>query len=377
MCRERRALQADRRPGENGVTVAGRCYPRWAPGNVSGAFLMKHARLLLIFLAAPLALFAAGCGGSGGNGKVPADAVAVVDGVPITQAEFESMLAANKAQLKAQKQAVPKPGTAQYSALRARIVDFLVQRTEFEAKAKSALGIEITDQQIEQRLTQIKKQYFAGSQTRYLAQIKKQGLTDEQVHASVKSQLLSEAIFKKVTASTTVTPAAVAAYYNAHIASYRQPEKRQVRHILVKTKAQADSIEQQLKNGADFATLAKKDSIDTSSKALGGTLPGGIQRGQTVAPFDKVAFALKTKAISAPVHTQFGWHIIQALSPITPATKTPLKQVQESIRQQLLQQKKNDTMTAWVDQVKKQYATKIKYAVGYAPPVTSTAVTTG
>jgi parvulin-like peptidyl-prolyl isomerase len=346
---------------------------------VSGAFLMKQARLLLVFLAAPLALFAAGCGGSGNS--VPSDAVAVVDGTPISQSQFQSMVDANKTQLKAQKQAVPKPGTPEYTALRARILDFLVQQAEFEAKAKSSLGIDITDKQIEQRLTQIKKQYFAGSQARYLAQIKKQGLTDEQVHASVKSQLLSEAIFKKVTGATTVSAAAIAAYYNAHLASYKQAEKRQVRHILVKTKAQADSIEQQLKNGADFAALAKKYSTDPSSKPLGGRLPGGIQRGQTVAPFDKVAFTLKTNAISPPVHTQFGWHIIQPLSAITPATTTPLKQVQESIRQQLLQQKKNDAMTAWVDQVKKQYAGKIKYAVGYAPATTSAtataAVTTG
>jgi len=337
---------------------------------------MKQARLVLVFIGAPLALALAACGESSSSKTVPPDAVAVVQQLQITRADFDQMLAANKRQMEAQKQTVPKPGTAEYAALRARILGFLVQRSEFEARAKDELGIEITEKQIDDRLTKIKKQYFGGSEKKYLAQIKKQGLTDEQVREDIKSQLLSEKIFAKVTTDVTVSDAAIKKYYNSHLSSYKQPEKRQVRHILVKTKAKADEIEQQLKNGGDFATLAKKYSTDTSSKTLGGKLPGGITRGQTVAPFDKAAFSLKTNEISAPVHTQYGWHIIEPLSKVTPPSTTPLMQVKAAIEQQLLQQKKNDTMTKWVDETKKIYASKIKYAAGFAP-VTTAATSTG
>jgi foldase protein PrsA len=338
---------------------------------------MKNARFLLVSLALAPALVVAGCGGSSsGSGKVPADAVAVVGGLPISLGEFNAMLQANKKQLQAQKQPVPKAGTAEYTVLSQRIMDFLVQRTEFEAKAKADLGIEITDKQISDRLTQIKKQYFQGSEAKYQTQIKKQGLTDAQVRSDVKSQLLSEAIFKKVTQNVTVGDAAVAAYYKAHIADYKQPEKRQVRHILVKSKALADQIEQQLKNGGDFAKLAKKYSTDTSSKVLGGTLPGGISKGSTVPSFDKAAFSLKKNQISAPVHTQFGWHIIQPTSAITPARTPPLSEEKAVIQQTLLQQKKNDAMTKWVNAVKKEYASKIKYGPGYGPATTGAAATT-
>jgi len=306
---------------------------------------------------------------------VPPDAVAVVSQIQITRDDFDKMLAENKAQMKAQKQTIPKPGSPEYSALRTRILDFLVQRSEFEARGKAELGIEITDKQIDARLKKIKKQYFGGSEKKYLAQIKKQGLTDEQVREDVKSQLLSEAIFAKVTSNVTVSDAAVEKYYRSHLASYKQPAKRQVRHILVKNKALALQIEQQLKNGGDFAALAKKYTTDTSSKPFGGKLPGGITRGQTVAPFDKAAFALKTNEISAPVHTQYGWHIIQPLSKVTPPSTTPLKQVKAAIQQQLAQQKKNDAMTRWVDETKKQYASKIKYAAGFGPATTAAATT--
>ena len=73
--------------------------------------------------------------------------------------------------------------------------------------------------------------------------------------------------------------------------------------------------------------------------------------------------------------TEFGYHIIQALSDTKPATVTPLKEVKESIRQQLAQTKKNEAMTKWVDELKKNYKDKISYAVGFSPPPGATGTT--
>ena len=139
-----------------------------------------------------------------------------------------------------------------------------------------------------------------------------------------------------------------------------------MRHILVKTKKQADDLYAQLQNGADFAALAKKFSEDTGSKANGGKLT--ISKGQTVAPFDQTAFALKNDEISKPVKTEFGYHMIQPLSATKPAKVTPLKEVKASIKQQLQQTKKNEAMTKWVDELKKDYEDKVSYATGFTPP---------
>jgi hypothetical protein len=69
------------------------------------------------------------------------------------------------------------------------------------------------------------------------------------------------------------------------------------------------------------------------------------------------------------VHTQYGWHVIQALSAIKPATTTPLGKVKESIRQQLEQTKKNEVMTKWVNDMQKSFCKpgRIKYRAGYQP----------
>jgi peptidyl-prolyl cis-trans isomerase C len=81
------------------------------------------------------------------------------------------------------------------------------------------------------------------------------------------------------------------------------------RHILVETEDQAKKIEDELKKGADFAELAKKESKDPGASD-GGDL-GFFTKEQMVPEFSTVAFALEPGKISDPVKTQFGWHIIK------------------------------------------------------------------
>lgn len=331
--------------------------------------MLRYLALPLVLLVA--ALLVAGCGG-GGTQSVPSNAVAVVGSDTITKAQFAALIASAKASYKARKTAFPKAGTAAYKSLQDQAMTYLVQESELEQKAKS-LGVVVSPKDVDTRLTQIKKQYFGGSEAKYQAQLVAQGLTEPVLKTELKAQILSERLYAKVTGSIKVNDAAVAAYYNAHKANYHSAASRDVRHILVNNKALAEQLETQLKGGASFAALAKKYSKDPGSASNGGKLT--IQQGQTVPQFDKVAFSLKTGQISPPVHTQYGWHIIQALSAIKAATTTPLTSVQESIRTQLLQTKKTDAMTAWVNGVKKDYAKKVAYQVGYAPASTSTTTT--
>jgi peptidyl-prolyl cis-trans isomerase C len=83
------------------------------------------------------------------------------------------------------------------------------------------------------------------------------------------------------------------------------------RHILVKTKEQAEQLKQKLANGADFALLAKKHST-CPSKKKGGDL-GEIRPGQMVRAVDQVIFKKPLKQIHGPVKTQFGYHLIQVI----------------------------------------------------------------
>lgn len=83
------------------------------------------------------------------------------------------------------------------------------------------------------------------------------------------------------------------------------------RHILVKTKNEAEKLKQQLSNGADFGELAKKHSQCSSSKQ-GGSL-GEFGPGQMVKAFDHVVFKKPVLTVHGPIKTQFGFHLIETI----------------------------------------------------------------
>jgi parvulin-like peptidyl-prolyl isomerase len=331
---------------------------------------MKLLRFLPVALLLAIVLVAAGCGG--GSKGVPSTAVARVGNDTITKAQFNDLLAGAQRTYTARKTAFPKAGTTAYKSLQDQAMQYLVQQSELEQKAKE-LGVTVTDKDVAARLKQIKKQYFSGSEASYQKQLKAQGLTEPQLKQDLHAQILSEKLYNAVTGKLKVSDAEIAKYYNTNKTQYGTAASRDVRHILVNNKKLADTLETQLKNGASFAVLAKKYSKDPGSAKLGGKLT--ITKGQTVAQFDKVAFSLKTGQTSPPVHTQYGWHIIQALSAVRPAKTTPLASVKAQISQQLLQSKRTAAMTTWLDGVKKDFASKVSYQVGYVPAATTSTST--
>ena len=333
---------------------------------------MKSARVALTALVALTVLVASACGGGGQS--VPSDAVAVVDGTPVTKAQLDGLLARAKVTYTAQKRAFPKAGTAEYQSLQTQAVAYLVQQTEYDNRA-AALKLTVTDKEINDRLDQIKRQSFGGSQAKLDAQLKVQGYTTETLRAAIRAQLISEKIYTTVTKDAKVSAAQIAAYYSQNKSQFSQAESRDVRHILVNNKKLADSLETQLKGGASFAALAKKYSIDPGSKDNGGKLT--ISRGQTVAPFDTTAFLLATNQVSRPVKTQYGYHVIQPISNIRPATTTPLSKAKPQIQVTLLDKAKSDLITKWTGDTKTYFAHRVTYATGYAPPAAATDTTGG
>jgi parvulin-like peptidyl-prolyl isomerase len=326
--------------------------------------MRRRSLFALLALVVMLAFAAAACGG-GGDEDVPDDAVAVVDGEKVTRTSFEALVSQARKTFQDQKREFPKAGTAERKQLNDQAVEFLVQRQQFEQEAADR-GIKVTDADVEKRLTQIKQQYFGGDEKKYEQQLKDQGLTDAQVRADVRAQVVSEKLFNDVTKGVKVTDADVTKYYRDNIQQYSTPEQREVRHILVKTRAQANRIYDQLKAGGDFAALAKKHSQDPGSKDSGGKLT--ISKGQTVAPFDQTAFLLRRNVISRPVKTEYGYHIIQPVSEVKEATTRPLnKALRNQIKPQLLQQRREEAMTTWVQGLGKEYENKISYATGFAP----------
>ena len=337
---------------------------------------MKPARVIVSLLVALVVVVSAACGGS--DETVPTDAVAVVAGTPVTKAELDELLARAKKTYTAQKRAFPKAGTAEYQSLQTQAVAYLVQRAEYDAEAKN-LKIVVTDKEIEDRIAQVRTQYFGGSQAKLDKQIKEQGYTTDSFRDDIRARVLSEKIYVAVTKDAKVSDADVTTYYVANKANppIYTPETRDVRHILVKDKAQANKIYDELKSGADFTKLVTAYTLDDASKAGGGKMT--IKKGDTVAEFETTSFLLPTNSISRPVKTQFGYHIIQALSNVRPGKTLTQKEATPQIKATLLEKAKNDALTKWTNETKNELDKKVVYGVGYAPPAaaTDTSSTTG
>ena len=327
---------------------------------------MKRSLMLAAAALAVLTVIAAGCGDTD---EVPPDAVAVVDGTPIQKATLDELLTRTKKTYAAQKRQFPKAGTSEYQSLQTQAVAFLVQRAEY-VRESDKLGLKITDAQIQKKVDDVKKQYFGGDQKKFEAGLKEQADTLAALRDDARAQLVSEGIYKDVTGNVKVSDAEAQQYYDQNSSRYKVAESRVVRHILVKTKGEADTIRSEIEGGADFATLAKEQSLDPGSKDQGGKLT--VSQGQTVAPFDKAAFSLDTNELSKPVKTQYGYHLIQPLTDVKPGRVTPFTEVRTQIKSQLLQQKKSDAVSAWVAKVEKEYKGKVSYATGYEPPDTTT-----
>lgn len=133
------------------------------------------------------------------------------------------------------------------------------------------------------------------------------------------------------------------ARYDAEKSKFGTAEQRLVSHILIPVDASADAAAQkaaqdtatkladEARAGGDFAALAKANSGDPGSAGQGGDL-GWMQRdGSMVKPFEDAVFGMEDGAVSAPIKTDFGWHIIQ-LRGVRAGTVQPF----EAVREQLL-----------------------------------------
>ena len=122
----------------------------------------------------------------------------------------------------------------------------------------------------------------------------------------------------QLAAQVDITDEALKTYYDDHKAAFTAPEKRRVRHILIPVEsgddavalATAEEILASLRDGEEFAELAKSRSGDPGSAGKGGDL-GLIGRGVMVEAFEEAAFGLEQGVVSDPVKTQFGYHLIE------------------------------------------------------------------
>jgi peptidyl-prolyl cis-trans isomerase D len=171
---------------------------------------------------------------------------------------------------------------------------------------------------------------------------------------------------------------------------FRMPDRVKVRHILLKTtgkapeedakmKTKAEDLLKQIRGGADFADLARKNSEDPGSAQKGGDLDW-VVRGQTVKQFEETAFSLKPKEISNVVKTEYGYHIIQVLDREAAQLKT-FEEVRSQITDEFRKQRASQTFQDLTDRaqaaLKKEPAEQVAKELNLPDPIKVDAVGPG
>ena len=185
---------------------------------------------------------------------------------------------------------------------------------------------------------------------------KSQAVTDKL--EELKKRVVVEAFLKKkIEDQANISDADLQKFYDQNKDKFNTGDQVRASHILVKSENEAQDILGQIKKGANFEALAKKNSVD-SAGAKGGDL-GWFGKGSMIPEFEKVVFSLKEGELSGVVKTQFGYHIIK-LTGKRPAGNRSFAEAKEQIKAKLLPEKQQETFQKLKDELKKGAKYSIK-----------------
>jgi len=204
-------------------------------------------------------------------------------------------------------------------------------------------NISVTDAEIDGKINEIKQRL---SDQQLGDALKQQGMSQQDLRDLMREQLI---VKKAVDQNLKLSDAQMKDYLAKNHALLDQPKQVRARHILVSNLTTANVIEAKLKSGGDFAALAKQFSSDPGTKDKGGEL-GFFTQGAMVKEFSDVAFGMKVGAISQPVHSPYGWHIIQ-VEEVKPASVATLANSEQKIKDQMLSSQEQTAVPAFIDKV--------------------------
>lgn len=291
--------------------------------------------------------------------KTPAvGKAAVVNGVVIQEEEVNRGLLYHQQRLLATSGQVVRPEMMMEA--RKMIVENLINRELLYQLSQKKL-IVIDDAQVNEQLDRLKKQY--PDEQAYQDSLAEDHLSEDALKSQIKMTLAVQQVVEKEFGGTLdVSESEVKAFYDGNPQYFTEPEAIRASEILIKVDSKAEAakkeearkklvdIQKRLQKGEDFAILAK-DFSQSASATQGGDL-GMLPRGSMPKAFDDAAFSLKPGEVSNVVETELGFHLIKVHEK-RPEKIIPFKEVEERIRQHLVNQKLKQRVDEYLNEVKK------------------------
>jgi peptidyl-prolyl cis-trans isomerase C len=269
-------------------------------------------------LVTALSLLLAAPGGSlFGEGSLEGrDLVAVVNGVGIPRSYWEREILRFEDLLRRQGQTLDdsKRAEVEIQAL-ATLVDMELLYQESRRR-----GVEISPKQVAEQVSALRGRF--PSDEAFVAGLEQMGFGTGELEVELERQLTVQLLIdSQIAPDVTLSGEEVRAYYDGHLEMFRAPEQVSARHILIRLAPDAseeeadealsriEEIRRRIVGGEDFAEVARELSEDASA-AAGGEL-GWFSRDRMVPGFSEAAFSLPLGALSEPVRSEFGYHLIE------------------------------------------------------------------
>jgi foldase protein PrsA len=345
---------------------------------------MTHAWIKTLFALALTGLAAVVVTACGND--VPPNAVAKVGDETITQDEFDKWVeTAVKGQAQGATAVVPDPPDytkcvaakkkqpvtkgqdkqtdselkkqceTEYDTLKREVMQFLIQAQWVQQEADKR-DIKVSDKSVQKSLEDQKKQAFPNDKA-YNQFLKTSGMTEADILFRVRIDQLQQKLTQDVTQDAkSVSDADIQEYYDKNKSRFAQPERRDIHTVLTKTEAKANEARAALESGESWKDVAKKYSIDETSKAQGGKLEA-VAKGQQDKALEKAVFAAKKGELEGPVKTQFGWNVFE-VAKITEASQQSVDQSKDTIKQLLRSQRQQKALDAFIKDFREEYKDK-------------------
>ncbi|MEK3989083.1 peptidylprolyl isomerase [Robertmurraya sp. FSL R5-0851] len=226
-------------------------------------------------------------------------------------------------------------------------LDVLITNKLIELEADKQ-KLTVSDEEVDEELATLAESY--GGETALEEAVVASGSTMDDVRDDIISYIKTEKLLEP---RIEITDEELQTYFDENKDTFATAEQVQASHILVADEATANEVKSKLDAGEDFSELAKEYSTDTTTAESGGDL-GYFSSGDMVAEFEEVAFALGVDEISAPVKTDYGYHIIKVVDH-QEAKEANFEDSKEEISDTLMNDKMSTEYTVWLEELKEEY----------------------
>lgn len=317
-------------------------------------------RFLVVVAAA--VLFLSGMGGNVRGAELP-KVVATVNGFNLTEADLAEEI---KKILPTESSFHGGVAPDRMKIIRSKAMAALVE-IELQYQDALAKGQKLRDDDLDTEIDKLKDKFRSKGDFKKL--IAAAGFTESSFRRFVERNILAPKMkLQMVDQKVVMTEPMLKEYYETNKARYFKPAEFRVSQILLKVdpsmtdeqkgkiREKADTILKQLKEGADFAELAEKESNDLSS-IKGGDI-GSFHVGEAVPEFEEAAKSLKVGEISGVFETIYGFHIIKLTDRKDPRQLT-YEEIKEKLKVQLTEKEKDRLFKQWMEELKAK--AKISY----------------